>query len=154
MDPQSLFPLVFPLAVPFWLLMIFLPGWSVTRRVVSSPLIAVPPLLVYLTVLLADPGPFVSAVTSASYPDLVRVLGTPTGTVAIWAHLIAFDLLVGRWMYLEARDRAVPALLMAPILVLTVLLSPIGFLVFLGVRAGRPAGRPARAGALDERSVS
>ena len=47
MDPQLLFALAFPLAAPFWALMILAPGWSVTRRVVASPLIVVPPLLVY-----------------------------------------------------------------------------------------------------------
>ena len=47
MDPQLLFALTFPLAAPFWALMILAPGWSVTRRVIASPLIVVPPLLVY-----------------------------------------------------------------------------------------------------------
>ena len=33
------------LATPFWLLMIFAPGWSWTRRVMSSPWSCTPPLV-------------------------------------------------------------------------------------------------------------
>jgi ABA4-like protein len=56
------------------------------------------------------------------------VLGTPAGAATVWAHAIGFDLLVGRWTYLDARERGVPALIMAPVLVLTILRSPLGFL--------------------------
>src|SRR6185437_14218176 len=48
---ELLFGLAFPLAAPFWFLMIVLPGWSWTRRIISSPWIAVPPLVVYLALL-------------------------------------------------------------------------------------------------------
>ncbi|NUT50458.1 MAG: DUF4281 domain-containing protein, partial [Saccharothrix sp.] len=42
-----LFQLTFWLTVPCWGLMIFAPKSPVTARVASSPLIAVPPLVVY-----------------------------------------------------------------------------------------------------------
>jgi len=42
----TLFAVTFPLAAPFWALMILLPTWSWTRRIIGSPLIVVPPLLV------------------------------------------------------------------------------------------------------------
>jgi hypothetical protein len=48
--------------------------------------------------------------------------------------MIAFDLFVGRWCWLDSRERAVPALLMAPILVLTIMFGPLGLLVYLAVR--------------------
>lgn len=50
MSTQSLFDLAFPLAAPFWLLMIAAPRWRWTERVVASPWIAAVPLLVYLPV--------------------------------------------------------------------------------------------------------
>jgi hypothetical protein len=76
------------------------------------------------------------------------LLGGPVGAAAGWAHFIAFDLFVGRWMYLDARERGVHPLLMAPVLVLTILLAPLGLLVHLplrGVRPSRPADRAALA---------
>ncbi|MCY7342939.1 MAG: DUF4281 domain-containing protein [Pseudonocardia sp.] len=147
MDPQTLFDLAFPLAVPFWALMIFLPGWSVTRRIISSPWIAVPPLLVYLTLLIPQFAPFWAAVSSPNLGVLAALFGTPAGAAAAWAHFIGFDLFVGRWMYLDARERRTHPLVMAPLLVLTILLSPLGLMAYLLVRAvlgiRRPAPQPA-----------
>ena len=144
MTPQLLFDLAFPLAAPFWLLMIVAPGWAWTRRIVSSPLIVVPPLLVYVALLLPQLAAFAGPVVSPDLPGLAAVLGTPAGAAAIWAHAIGFDLFVGRWMYLESRERGIHPLVMTPVLLLTILLSPLGLLAFLGLRAALPrvAGRP------------
>jgi len=129
-----LFNLTFYLAAPFWLLMVVAPRWSVTEKVVASPWIATPPLAVYLLVVLPHFGQLWEAVSRPDLGVLQAFLGTGYGSAAIWAHLIAFDLFIGRWMYWQARERGIHPVVMAPVLVLTVLLSPIGLLVFLGVR--------------------
>lgn len=138
MTPQALFDLAFPLAAPFWLLMIVAPAWAWTHRIVSSPLIVVPPLLVYVALLLPQFAAFAAPVVSPDLPSLAAVLGTPSGAAAIWAHAIGFDLFVGRWMYLDARERGIHPLVMAPVLVLTILLSPLGLLVHLAIRTALP----------------
>jgi hypothetical protein len=138
-DPQTLFTLAFPLAVPFWVLMIFAPGWSWTRRIISSPLIVVPPLLVYVVLLVPQFAAFAGPVAGADLPGITAVLGTSAGAAAIWAHAIGFDLFVGRWMYLDSRDRGVHPLVMGPLFVLTILLSPLGLLSYLLLRTLIPA---------------
>jgi hypothetical protein len=66
--------------------------------------------------------------------------------------MVGFDLFVGRWIWLDARDRGVPAPVVAPVLVLTILLGPIGLAVHLGIRTrwapaeADPAGAPQRLG--------
>lgn len=144
MTPQALFDLAFPLAAPFWLLMIVAPAWGWTHRIVSSPLIVVPPLLVYVALLLPQFAAFAAPVVSPDLPGLAAVLGTPAGAAAIWAHAIGFDLFVGRWMYLDARERGIHPLVMAPVLVLTILLSPLGLLTHLAIRTALPlmSGKP------------
>lgn len=137
MDPQLLFALSFPLAAPFWALMILAPGWSLTRRVVASPLIVVPPLLVYALAVLPALGNVLPAVASPTLAGVAGLLGTPLGAAAGWAHFIGFDLFVGRWIYLDARERGVPHVVTAPVLVLTILLGPLGMLAHLVVRAVR-----------------
>jgi hypothetical protein len=132
--------------------MIVLPGWSWTRRIISSPWIAVPPLVVYLALLVPQFAAYAAPIVNPDLVGLAAVLGTPAGAAAIWAHAIGFDLLVGRWMYFDARERGVPALLMAPVLLLTILLSPLGFLGYLLVRIAfrheaREPGRDAQAAA-------
>lgn len=139
MSPQTLFAITFPLAVPFWALMIFAPAWSWTHRILSSPLIVVPPLLVYVLLLVPQFAAFAGPVAGADLPGVTAVLGTTAGAAAIWAHAIGFDLFVGRWMYLDARERGVHPLVMAPLFVLTILLSPLGLLAYLLLRALLPA---------------
>jgi hypothetical protein len=64
-------------------------------------------------------------------------LGTPEGATIAWAHFIAWDLFIGRWIYRQSRELDVHPLVMAPILLLTVLMSPVGLLAFLPIRAVR-----------------
>lgn len=135
MSESTLFQLVFATAAPFWFLMILLPGWSWTRRIIGSPVIVVPPALIYLGLAVPMLGDLLAEVTNPSLAGVQDLVGTPAGTTLLWAHVIAFDLFVGRWIYLDARRRAIHPLVAGPVLLLTILLGPVGFLVHLGVRA-------------------
>ena len=81
--------------------------------------------------------------SGGSLAPIARLLGTPAGATIAWAHFLAFDLLVGRWAYLDSREQGLSAWAMAPVLLLTFMLGPLGFLAYLAVRAG--AGTLARA---------
>jgi hypothetical protein len=143
MDPQLLFTLTFPLAAPFWALMILAPGWSVTQRIIGSPLVVVPPMLVYAVLVVPQFATVLPAVASPELAGVAALLGTPAGAAAGWAHFIAFDLFVGRWIHLDSRERGIHPLVMAPVLVLTILLAPLGLLAYLLLRALLPARREA-----------
>ncbi|AXO34649.1 ABA4-like family protein [Micromonospora sp. B006] len=140
---STLFGLTFALAAPFWALMILAPRWSWTGRIVGSPLIVVPVLLVYAALVLPSLGAVLPVVTAPTLDGLRDLLGSADGAAAAWAHMIAFDLFAGRWIWQDARERGLPALLTAPVLLLTVLLGPVGLAVHLGLRAGWP--RPVNA---------
>ncbi len=132
-----LFELSFLLAAPVWLLMIFAPRWGPTARIAGSPLTVVPVLIVYLALAVPVFPELWSAVSSPDLDTFRELTALPDGAGAVWAQVIAWDLLIGQWMYREGRRLEISALLMGPLLVLTVLLSPFGFLAFLGVRAVR-----------------
>jgi hypothetical protein len=145
---ETIFALSSLLVMPFWLIMIFLPHWRWTQRVMRSPLVSAAPALLYLALALPRFGELFAAVASPTLPGIAAVLGTPAGAMLAWAHFLAFDLFVGRWAYLDSRERGVSALLMAPVLFLVLMLGPIGFLLYLALRAAygltrRPATRPA-----------
>jgi hypothetical protein len=133
----QLFQLGFVLAAPFWALMILLPTWTWTRRITSSPWVVAPVAVLYLAVAVPRLVDLLPLVTGPSLPGLQAAMADGGAATLVWVHIIAFDLFVGRWMYLESRERGVHPLVMAPILVVTILFAPIGFLVFLGVRAAR-----------------
>lgn len=128
------FDIAFPLAVPFWALMIVAPRWLWTRRIVGSPLIVLAPLVAYAFAVFPILPEFAAEMVSPSFDGVREIVSTADGTALVWAHLIAFDLFVGRWMYVDSRERDVPPLLMAPVLVLTILLSPFGLVAYLALR--------------------
>ena len=130
----ALFQLTFYLAAPFWVLMIVAPRWSWTRRVMASPWVALLPLAVYAWFAWPHFGELWAVVSQPDLESLRAYLGQPYGAALIWAQLIAFDLFLGRWMYFEGRARGIPALVVSPILLLTIFLSPVGLVAFLAVR--------------------
>lgn len=138
---EVLFGLTFAVAAPFWALMILLPGWSWTRRIIASPLIVLPVLVIYVLLVVPALGEVLPAVAQPTLGGVRTLLGTADGAAAAWAHMIGFDLFVGRWSWLDSRERGVPALVMSPVLVLTILLGPVGLLAYLLVRTRYPGVR-------------
>ncbi|MFI5491475.1 ABA4-like family protein [Actinoplanes sp. NPDC051859] len=129
-----LFPLTFAVAAPFWALMILLPRWSWTRRIVTSPLIVLPVVVIYALLVLPALATVLPEVADPDLEGIRAFLGTADGAAAAWAHMIAFDLFVGRWAWLDGTDRGIPIWLMSPLLVLTILLGPLGLGAYLLVR--------------------
>ncbi|GAA2397137.1 hypothetical protein GCM10010420_23690 [Streptomyces glaucosporus] len=130
-----LFELSFWLAAPVWLLMIFAPGWGPTHRIAASPLTVVPILLVYSALVPSVLPELWAAVGSPGLDEFRELTALADGAAAVWAQVIAWDLLVGQWMFREGRRLGVHPLAMGPLLVLTILLSPFGVLIFLALRA-------------------
>ena len=129
-----LFDLSFYLAAPFWLLMIAAPRWGWTRKIISSPLIVLPVLVVWLLLAVPVFPDLVSLVLRPTLDGLVEFVRDDRALAALWAQIIAWDLFLGRWVYLDSRERDAHPLIMAPLLVLTVLLSPIGLPLYLASR--------------------
>ncbi|GAC1358758.1 MAG: ABA4-like family protein [Ktedonobacteraceae bacterium] len=123
------------LVLPFWILMIVAPHWRWTKRIMQSPFVIIAPAFLYILLVLPHIGEVFPAVVNPTLSGIATLLSTPTGTTIAWVHFLAFDLFVGRWVYLESRERGINAWLMAPILFLTLMLGPLGFLLFLLVRA-------------------
>jgi hypothetical protein len=123
--------------LPFWALMILAPGWPRTRAAVAGPWVVAVPVLVYLGLALGDPGAFAEAFARPGLAGVAALLGSPRGAVLAWAHLLAFDLLVGRGVYHDARDRGVPAWVSGPVLLLVALAGPLGLAAYALTRAVR-----------------
>lgn len=123
------------LVMPFWVLMIFLPHWRVTQRVIVSPLIVLPAALLYVVLFATQAGTLIPALMNPGLAGITAILGSPAGATIGWVHFLAFDLFVGRWVYLDARRHGLSAWLSSPILVLVLMAGPLGFALYLGVRA-------------------
>jgi hypothetical protein len=132
---DQIFQLSSLLVMPFWAIMIFLPHWRWTRRTIASPLIALPAALLYAALFLPQALSLLPALMDPSLAEIGTLLGTPTGATIAWIHFLAFDLFVGRWVYLDARQRSMTAWLVSPILFFVLMAGPLGFTLYLGARA-------------------
>ena len=132
---ETFFQATFILTGPFWLLMIVAPHWRWTQRIMQSPLVIAPITLLYGALILPLTGELVSASLNPTLDTIVAFLGTVHGATAAWAHLLAFDLFVGCWAYLDSRERNLSAWVVSPILCFILMVGPFGFLLYLIVRA-------------------
>jgi hypothetical protein len=137
-----LFQLSSLLTMPFWALMILFPRWRWTARILKSPYVIAPAALLYAALVLPLIGTILPAVANPNLAGIAALLSSPAGATIAWVHFLAFDLFVGRWIYLHSRERDANPYLMAPILFLTIMLGPIGLLVYLAVRAARSIRTP------------
>ena len=135
MNFAMIFSLSSLLVMPFWFLMIFLPHWRVTKRIIQSPLISLAPAVVYIILVLPLLGEVLPIVSSPDLVDVTHLLNSPAGATIAWLHFLAFDLFVARWIYLDSREKVISAWVVSPILFLTLMLGPMGFATYLGVRA-------------------
>ena len=136
MPLDSLFSLSNLLVLPFWFVMIFLPRWGWARRLIGSPLIVLPPALLYAALVLPSVTDVFGGLMNPTLAGIAALLGTPFGATVGWAHFLAFDLFVGRWAYLDAHARGIHPVLMAPVLFCVLMLGPIGFALYLALRYG------------------
>lgn len=90
--------------LPFWALMILLPNWGVTRRVMESyiPYVVLASLYLYLFVSSITPEN-AQALSSPKLADIARAFGDEKVMAAGWIHYLVMDLFVGRWIYWEGQ---------------------------------------------------
>lgn len=137
MPLDTLFSFSNLLVMPFWFVMIFLPRWEWARRLIGSPLIVLPPALLYAALVLPSLGEVFGGLMNPTLTGIAALLGTPFGATVGWAHFLAFDLFAGRWAYLDAHERGLHPGLMGPVLFFILMLGPVGLLLYLGVRYGQ-----------------
>ena len=140
MTPEKIFSLVNLAALLSWVALAALPGRRWVPRTITG--LAVPAGLasVYAALILATwggPGSF------SSLEGVALLFANPWLLLAGWIHYLAFDLLVGSWEAIDARERGVPHWMLVPCLFLTFMFGPVGWLLYQGVR--RIAGRDERA---------
>ena len=122
------------LVLPCWLLMIGMPAWRGTRWLMRSPLPVAVFAAVYAGLVIPRLPTLLPLVASPRLDDVVALLGTADGATIAWVHFLALDLFVGRWAYFDSHARGINPWLMAPVLLLTLLFAPLGYLAYLSVR--------------------
>jgi Domain of unknown function (DUF4281) len=137
MTPDQIFSIVNLIALCGWILLAALPGRRVAKVVAGA---IVPALLaiVYIGIIAVQWNS--SSGGFSTLRDVAMLFSNPWLLLAGWTHYLAFDLLIGNWEVRDARERAVPHLLVLPCLMLTFLFGPAGWLAYVTLRSGfRPS---------------
>ncbi len=133
MDPHQVFLICNTGVLPAWALLMVAPGWIWTQRVVHAIWIPLVLGLVYAWAFASGPA----APEDASFTTLSGVMAfftSPHAALAGWVHYLVFDLFVGAWEARDALRRGIPRLVMAPCLLVTLMLGPLGLFLYLIVR--------------------
>lgn len=121
------------MVLPGWILLAVAPAWKWTR-ILSAYVIPGSLSLLYLVVMMMDPGGFSGGFTSIT--AVGQMFRNEWLLLAGWVHFLAFDLFVGAWEVRDAQRLEVPHWYVLPCLALTFIAGPIGLVAYFIVRAG------------------
>ncbi len=119
---------------PFWVLMAFRPQAAITRRTMLTPWPVVALALVYAALVIPSAGAILATLLEPSLGAISASLATPAGSLAVWLHVLAFDLIAGRYIWLDGLSRGVGAPLRIAALTLALMFGPLGLLLHLALR--------------------
>lgn len=132
MSPETFFSIANASVLPGWALLIFLPRWSWTTRLVTTVLIPGLLAVAYAVYLIPNIGEAEGGF--GSLPDVMALFSDPRLVLAGWLHYLAFDLLVGTLIVRDAIRERVPHLAVVPCLAACFMAGPLGWLLYLVVR--------------------
>lgn len=133
MTPEQVFNIATVFALLGWIVLIFLSSSRTAVEALARTFVPAMLSLAYAAIII--PFVFTNGIGSlGSFEGLLQLQGQPWLLVGGWLHYLAFDLLAGAWQATTAREEGIPRYALIPCLVLTFILGPIGFLVFLVVR--------------------
>lgn len=139
---DAAFALSGQLALAGWASLILLPRWRGLSQILAG--LIIPAALSLGYVVLMATGWHGAKGGFSSLNDVAALFESRSLLLAGWVHYLAFDLFLGSWMLRRSQQAAIPHLAMVPILVLTFLFGPAGYLAYLLLAASVRAVREDR----------
>ena len=135
MTPEQVFSIANLIAIVAWIMLVILPGQRWVTGIVTGVVVPLAFAVVYVIIVATTIDP--ESGGGGGFLTLAGVdalFSNPWMLLAGWIHYLAFDLFIGTWEARDARERGLPHVLLVPCLVLTFLLGPAGWLLYMGVR--------------------
>lgn len=132
MSFEQLFSSASTLAMLGWVILIFLPRrWKWVNLI---PAIIIPLVLSLVYSVLIARYFFSAEGGFDTLANVQQLFTFPAAALAGWVHFLAFDLYVGGIVARQADELGLSRLIQAPILLLTFMFGPFGFLLFMLVK--------------------
>lgn len=132
MKADLLFRIANNIALLGWLILIFLPRWRWTARLIGPVLIPASLSSLYVALVVTQFG-HSGGFSSLSSVELL--FHNPYMLLAGWVHYLAFDLFVGSWEVRDSQRIGIAYYLVVPCLILTFLFGPAGWLLYFLIRS-------------------
>jgi hypothetical protein len=132
MSPEQVFSFANAIALLSWLLIVVLPGQRWVTEVLTGKVVPAIFAVLYAGIIASALGG--AEGTFSTLSGVASLFANPWLLLAGWAHYLAFDLLIGTWEACDARERGVPHIVLIPCLLLTFMLGPAGWLLYMAVR--------------------
>lgn len=136
MNAETIFSIANFTAMAGWILLVFVPRWNWTRKIVLSGAIPLLLSIAYLILIVLFFGKAEGGFDSL--PNVMKLFTNQWAVLAGWIHYLAFDLFAGSWEVKDAQARGISHWFVIPCLILTFLLGPIGFLLYNILRLVAP----------------
>lgn len=132
MSADQIFQICNSIAPIGWILLVFLPKWEWTQRIVVAGILPLLLGIVYLSIILLHFGD--SGGDFNSLNGVMQLFTSKWGVTAGWIHYLAFDLFIGSWELSNGQKNGIHHLALVPSLLLTFLFGPIGLIVYFVTR--------------------
>lgn len=128
MSLEQMFSTASTLAMLGWVVLVFLPRrWSSLN---SIPALVIPIMLSVLYCYLIARYFFSAEGSFKTLAGVQQLFTYPEAALAGWVHYLAFDLFIGGIIAKQADEIGLSRLIQAPVLLMTFMFGPFGFLLF------------------------
>ena len=126
---------------PFWFGMLVFPEHKLTQKAMEGPWFFLGPILIWWAATLAEPQGLIDFAKDSTNPagvleGLAAIMGTKPGAAAAWAHMVAGDIFVTRWMWMRCGQEKISRSVTAAIVLFGVMLMPVGVAIYLAFVRG------------------
>jgi len=130
---------------PFWFAMLLQPETVKTKQLLDGPWFFIGPIAIWFLVMGLNPQGLADFMNSGSHPDgflagLAEGMGTKAGITALWAHVVAGDIAVTRWIWQDSLKRQGRPWATRIAVFFGVMMMPLGLALHLLLRSGKPRG--------------
>jgi hypothetical protein len=130
---SNLYKLVNVVAAIGWVILIFLPNWNLADSAIKNGIVVgLSVFYIYILFIRKD-------IKNEVYPKgnftslegVINLFKNPRNLLAGWVHYLAFDLMLGIFIKTQANEIGMSHFLQIPCFILTFMLGPVGYLLFV-----------------------
>lgn len=121
---------------PFWIAMLINPETDKTKKLLKGPWFFLGPIVFWFILMIYNPQGLIDLVSGSSNSDgflegLAIGMGTKAGVSAIWAHMVAGDIIATRWIWKKSIEIKANKWVTRLSVFFGVMLMPLGIAIFI-----------------------